>query len=663
VAALALAASRLTVQYGAFPIDETKGCILASEYDSHDTGVYGNFYIEFRVRLLNQTNDVAADDATFAALIADVETSLRIPRQRLLVKIGNSVARDWDFAPSGPDAQTAILIEPELKLLEDNCRDYKYGLHVRCQFPGNVPGNVFRRESLTQIGSSLRERRVCSITATWTSTTNVTAYERYLASGDAFFDAYLPANVTDQYGNDGQWVLADAGPSFNDENSLITATRTYWEVFDGRRDSNVLTVTRIDGRRVCTIPNTWTSTPGFTALENYTDNGNAFFNAALANVGNVSSGEWVLVDEEPSYNDQNAILTVVRVYHEVVNGLREYSVRVTQNEFGARQVVVTGMYYATALATAKQNYTSGIDALVTGAMTAEGITHYESHSVPKVTGYDTTGLRYFFTWTLTELAYPQGPSAWDDTNVLVEFLEVRALQPFDPQSMTAANPVTRLKTVIAKFVASIDMQSAGGNDPVGLWQTKFRAHVMTAVLTRLGSYVSSVEVVEEEVGAGLDRNQLIGTLRLVVTGGTLLWMRITQTLTLYPGRTFVGRADGTPFSFRDYRVSPQKRLHRDAEGEFVGPTSPTIFGAGDNVVSGFGLIDTGVSAQDSYDAQSSGAAFVLPTGNWFIDREADPPYRTSVVPMTRGDGGFPFETVGFKVVENWRYIEALEPSP
>jgi hypothetical protein len=99
VTVLTLAPSRLTVQYGGFTIDESHGCILHSEYDAEDTSVYGSFYIEFRVRLLNQTSDMAADDATFAGLVNDVETNLRIPRQRLKVSIGGQLVRDWNSSP------------------------------------------------------------------------------------------------------------------------------------------------------------------------------------------------------------------------------------------------------------------------------------------------------------------------------------------------------------------------------------------------------------------------------------------------------------------------------------------------------------------------------------------------------------------------------------
>jgi hypothetical protein len=656
VTVLTLAPSRLTVQYGGFTIDESHGCILHSEYDAEDTSVYGSFYIEFRVRLLNQTSDMAADDATFAGLVNDVETNLRIPRQRLKVSIGGQLVRDWNFQPTGQDHQTAFLIAPELKLIEENCRDYKYGFRVRCQFPGNVPNNVFRRESLTTVGASLRERRSCTISATWTSTTGETAYDRYLASGDAFFNGVLPANFTDQHSNVGAWVQADHNPSFNDENSLLTVTRTYWEVFAGRRESTVVSITRIDGRRVCSIPSVWIATPGFTALENYLDNGGAFFTAVLPTP--VSSGEWVLVDEEPAYNDQNGVLNVIRTYHEVVSGLRDYDVRITTDEAGLRHLELSGTYYATTGNTAKNNYATGISALVTGILSAYTITQAETHSVPKVEGYDTTGLRYFFKWTINELAYPQGPGAYDDPNVLLEFLEVRALKPFDPQSSTTGLPVTRLSTVVASFVASIDTKSAGGGDPVNLWETKFRGHVVSAVTSKLGTYATAVQVVEEEVGAVLDSNKLVGTLRLVVTGGSLLSLRMIQVVTQWPGRSFVGRGDGTAHSYKAYRAPPAKRLYRECTAEYVLGATLSFFAVGDNAVSGFGFIDTGKTAQQSVDDQDSSST--LPSDSWFIDRDSNPPLVNVDYPTDRGDNVSHFKTVMHVQKETWLYVAALE---
>lgn len=652
---LAAATPRLTVQYGSYSIDESNGCILSSEYDADDTRIFGSFYIEFRCRLLAQTGVVATDDAAFKTLIAALEAALLVPRQRLLVKFGAQPFRDWNYGTS--PAQTALLIEPELKLIEENCRDYRYGFRVRCQFPGNVPGNYFRRESLTQIGTSLRERRTVTISGQWTSDTTKTAYQRYLDStADNFFTGALPANFTDAItGTVGTWELFSQDPSYNDENSVLNVTRTYWEIFHGRRDAQRLTINTIGGRRVCTIPSVWAASVAQGALENYNSYGDALFADWLPTP--VASGEWVLVDEEPSVNDQDGLLAVTRTYHEVVHGLRQYEVHVTTGANGLRRVVVSGVFYATQSTTAFNNYSAQVVGLVNLAIANEGIIRYESHSIPKVTGYDTTGLRYFFEWTILELAYAQGASV-DDPNVTFETLDIQTLVPFEAQAIGSTIVPDRLKTVEARFVAVIDYQQ--NQDPVGLWQSGLRDHVLGAVTSKLGSYVSAVEVVEEDVGPGLHSNQLVGTLRMIVTGGSILSYNLVQRITQVPGRDFVGRGDGTPFSYYPYRALPEKLLYRECTLEYVVGSAPTDFFA-DTTLSGFGIVDTGATAQASVDAQN--ATSTLSFSEWFIDRRASEPYSYTDVPTTRGDGssGSPYRTVVHRQVENWRFCAALEP--
>lgn len=658
-AVLAPATYRLAVSYGGFAIDETNGCLITSKYDCDDTQDDGTFHVEFSVRLVNPTGVTATDDASFASLLRAVEsdiTGLRTPRQRLLATLSGATVKDWNFTAL---TQTAFMIRPELTLLEHNSRVARYRFVVRCQFPGNIPGNVRRRDSLTQIGVSLRQRRVCAIQATWTSSPRLTAYAQYLAAGDAFFTAFLPTNGQDQYSTTGVWVRADEDPAFNDENSIITVTRTYWEVFAGRRDSTVQTISTIGNRRVCQISGTFVATTGYTALQNYTNNAGAYYNRVLPTPE--TQGSWVLVDEEPSYNDQNGVLTVLRTYHEVVNGLREFYAQVTEDAAGLRTLVLSGTYLQTGNS-ARTNYTSNINTLVASALAAESITRYESHSVPAVTGYGTTGKEYFFTHTYRELAYPQSGEGWDDHNVRFETIEVSCSRPFDPMAFTDSITPTRLQTCTAQFVAVIDKDSAGGDDPTQLWDDKLRLHVINAITSKLGSGVTAVQVVSENVGVGLHANQLVGSLALVVTGGSVLWLRLTQTITQVPGRDFAPRGDGTAFSYYPYRLPPEKLLRREGACEYViGADVPELFAVDDENVSGFGFEATGMTAQESIDAQNAETAYELPEGNWVIDRRASPPYAYSDTPTTRGDGDEPFQTVVHMVTENWRYITAVEP--
>jgi hypothetical protein len=644
-----------SVQYGDLVLDERIGCIICSEWDHRDDRINGEFYVEFRCRIKDPTGYDDSDDTQFSNWVSQIETALKLPRQRLKVKFGSQPFVDYNFL--GGTTQTAILIEPELRVIRSNRRDIHYGFRVRCQFPGNVPFNAFRRDSLTKIRTSLRERRVCFLTGTWTSAYTKTAYQNYLENADDFCAQYLPLNGVDQFGNVGTWIRADEDPGFNDEQSIITATREYWEVFLGRRDSVVRTITTIDNLRAVVVGGTWAATPGFTALQNYTDGGDAYWGQVLPDAA--PGGEWVKVDEEPSYNDQNALLVVNCTFHEVINGLREFHVETARGPAMLRTVVVSGFYYTNTAASAKDNYTNDIVRLIQKVVSDEGLTRYESMSVPRVTGYDTTGLRYMFRHTLNELAYPQSVGQWDDPRVVFEVLEIKSHKPVDAQAFSLLNPVTRLKTASAYFVASIDITVS--DDPEAVWTGALRDHVRAAIITKLGSDVRAVCIVDEEVGVGLNQNQIVGRLDFVVTGGGLLSMRIKQTVTQVPGRDFLPLGDGTNFSYRDMRCPPEKLLHREATVTYVLGTALNLFKPGDAQISGFGIIDTGKTAQESVDDQNSSGK--LPFNSWYIDRRSGAPYAYTSDPVTMGDQGFGllgFQVVFHKQVEDWRYVVTLQ---
>lgn len=653
LAVRAAAAPAMSVQYGTFALDESNGIVISSDYTSKDDSVLGEWRCQFHVRLKDEVGNEDADNLRFKALLDAVETNLKIPRQHLLVKFGTRIVRDWDFTQA---TQTAFLISPELTLLRENIRHATYEFRVRCQFPGNVPSNFFRRESMTQKSTSLRQNRVCTITATWTSSPTKTARANYEENGDTFFDAYLPSAGTDQHGNAGAWVRADEAPvSTNDENSLCTATRIYWECFAARRDSSTKSIDTIGNRREFRADSTWVSRGGFTALQNYTSGGDAFYGKLLLTEGTVNDGYWVLVDEDPTYNDQNGILTVTRTYHEVVKGLREYTVRVTTDAAGLRRLAIRGTYYRTSL-DAYVNYANGIQDLVRGVLAAQtpAVTRYETRSIPKVESYDTTGKRYFFEWNILEIAYPQGPGAADHPDITINTLDIEGTIPKDPQSFPTGTTVTRLQMIRARFAATVDYTK--NQDPASLWGAGgVRAYVINAVVTKLGGS-PTVDVIDEKVGAGLQGNTLVGTLLLVVTGGSLLSMRVSQTLTLVPGRDFVPRADGTALSAYPFRAPPEKILKREAIYEFVvsNAAEPNPF---TSQVSGYGMVDTGKTGETSYNEQNAAGTLALDTG-WFIDRRAPVPYSKMVIPTTRGAA---FQTVLVIITETWRKLDALEP--
>jgi len=661
---LPAAVPRTTVSYGSFVFNEAAGCRITTEYTAFDQPEDGSVYFEFDLRLLNPTGVVATDDAAFGVLRADAERLLRIARQRLLIQTGGVTVKDLNFSST----VTALEITPELTLMHENCRDYHYSFRARCGYPGNVPGNLFRRTSITKIESSIQANRTCALQAVWTASSGITAYQQFLNNGAAFYTAYLPAVLVDAQGISGQWHNTHDDPHYNDENSVIAVTRTYIEIFNGRRDSVTTRTSTIGDRRTLEIPSEWTSSPdGHTALQNYTDNGGAFFTAKLPAVP--AGGAWVLVHEQFGYNDQNGQLHAMRVYHETANGLRDYRVSVTTDAAQLRTLTVSGVYYNDGV-DARQNYNTDITSLIAAVIAKENgqralpITHYESVSIPTIEHYDTTYKRYYFERTIRELAYQQGPGGvtFDDANVTMETLDLQVEKPYGAFSKVPSQTLTRLNTVTARFVATIDLTSAGGTDPVTLWGVGgLRAFVSNACITKLGAAVSSVEVVGEQVGVGLHANQLVGTLVFVVKGGSLLWCEITQTLAQIPGRDFAPRADGTAFSLYPYRAPPEKILHRECWLEYVvGYGPPAIFNNGaDDTVSGFGLISTGATAQASIDAQNAAGTLALGAG-WFIDRRAGVPYSVTSKPTTRGDlGGY--RTVLVHQVETWRYVDAVDP--
>lgn len=659
------AVPKMAVSYGAFDLDEATGCLVTTPYDTLDQPTDGSVYLEFHCRLTeaNRTGVEATDDALFYGYVAALETALRIPRQRFLAQTNGITVKDLNFG----SGMTAFLITPELRLLEEKQHDYKYSLRIRCGYVGNVVGNAYRITSSTTIGDSLSERRMCSIMATWTASNGETAYANFLAGAADFYAAYLPANLVDQHSTTGLWTQQSEDPRFNDEQvassvggSLLTVTRVYWEIFAGRRASETKTVTTIGDQRVCTIAALYAASPDgpYNALQNFADNGGAFFAAQLPTP--LTNGAWVLVSSDPVYVDTIGTLQVTNTYQECIHGLARYTSVVTADRAGIRTLVVDGVYYATGATAARTNYTNNVQTLVTALLAAESITHFEALSVPLVTRTDQNGLRFFFTWTIHELAIAQGTGGFDNTNVTMEWINLEVTKPFDGQSVTAGNPVTRLQTVEATFIATISLASSGGTDPVTLWNDGLRAYVVTLCGTKLGADVSTVEVVGERVGAGFHINQLVGRLTLVVEGGGVLWCRIIQCLVQVPGRDFAPRADGTAFSYYPYRCPPEMLLHREATCEYVvGTTPPVLFAESDNTVSGFGLMDMGTDAQSSIDAQNSSSTMDVGE-NWFIDRRAAEPFSVLSAPTTRGDMGG-FETVVVKQVENWRYVAALEP--
>jgi len=645
----------LTVSYGGFRLDESNGIQIISEPNHRDNSVFGTWSCTFRIHMEKSASvgDVDRDDAKFDGWVQAAQTALNIPRQELLVKFGKQTLRDWNFNQS---AQTAFLIYPELTLLQSDRRNFVYKFTVQCQFPGNIPNNAFRRESDTQISDSLRTRRVAVMQATWTSSPGKTAVDNYNDGGDAFFTAFLFANRKDQYDNQGQWIRVDEDPvRFNDERSLCTARRVYWEVFSGRRDSMAKDIRTIENRDVFQAPSTWVATPTKTALQQYMDAGDIYYSRILPAPPD-NDGAWVLVYEDPEYNDQNGIVTVTRTYHAVVRGLRQYVAEVTTDAAQLRHVKVRGTYYKTEI-DAKVNYDNDIDNLIADVLKKYSITRYEARSIPKIERYGTTGKTYDFEWTIHEIAYPQGPGGYDNPNITVNTLELDGEIPWDAQTIPNGVSVNRLQKVVARFSATVDFTK--NQDPASLWKGGVRAFVLNAAATRLGSDIT-VDLVHEQVGVGLDKNTLVGKLFLLVTGGNVLMLRMSQELILIPGIDFAARADGTQFSSFPFPDVADKILVRSYIMEYVANNAsvPDPFAA--ESASGLAIIQTGMTAKDNWTLQNTPDADLssnLP--GWFVDRRAPKPSSVKETPTTRGVG---FQTVMREVVEVWRWMENIEPA-
>lgn len=674
------AISRLVGTYGGFALNASNGITISSEYATAETWLQwartGVCRFRFNVTQPN-TGNVATDDTAFGVLVAAVETNLTLPRQALLLKIMGATVLDWNW--TGGHSGTAFGIKPELTLVRANARDYLYEFACKCEFPGNVSGNNFRRESSTQVSFGLSQRQICVISAEWTTGGGLSALANYLANGNTFFNAYLPANTTDQYSVTGVWTLAftDQGP-WDDEVAKIVVRRVYWEVFAGRQEARVeldeittgttLGTSRLETRRICRIPSRWAAnTPsGNSALENYLANGATYYGNALP--AEISGGSWVLVDANPTWSDEDSssgfgVLTVVHTYHEVDStGNWEFHVSESFNDVNARVLTVSGTYYPSGSNTAKQNYAAGIAGLLASIVTASGITNSSAKTLPAYEGYDTPNLTYRFTRTVHEILYPQNGSAYADTNLVITTLDLKHQIPYNPQSQTSAITVQRLNTVKAVFTAKFDGQV--NTNPTAYWASTLLPHVLTQTTSLLGAGVSSVMIIDEDVGpiVGDQQNTFSGTLWLIVLGGSVFSLRMIQRHTQRSIRDFVGKGDGTPKSYFAFFKVPlyAEELYREAWCEWIvggAGTPPVLFATGDlTPVSGVNFIDPGINAGASLTLQATNP--LTQSSGWFCDLLVE-----EILPTDRGLGSPDFQTCLSHVIENWINTTSVASAP
>src|SRR5262249_37128964 len=145
----------------------------------------------------------------------------------------------------------------------------------------------------------------------------------------------------------------------------------------------------------------------------------------------VANGEWVLQDVLFDRDDEDAVLHVTRIYIEVVNGLREFDVRVARSASQAFTVTVAGVYTKTAAyAQGKGAHRDfgGLFCLKTLQAVAPNAKFDKRPA--RVEEPNTTGELYAFTRVYDEIVYPQSPTAVDDENVTGFSLFVALRTPF-----------------------------------------------------------------------------------------------------------------------------------------------------------------------------------------------------------------------------------------
>lgn len=555
------AARELTVTYGSFAFTTANGIVLDASAGGWELVVAypkAVFKCRFTMRLETPASpDSVTNAESFATLCAAMETALRTPRQRLLVRFGSTTRVDWNTT-----TKNAFHIEGEVRKtgVDDSNRIAHFEFTATSSLTADLTGQGYREASDTKTISTIQGRRTAVITGRWKAGGSTTALANYNTNGNAFFAGQLPTNVTD--------------------------------------------------------------------------------------------GEWVLVESDPSYDDENAILTVTRTYWEVVSGLREYSVSYVKLPNQAVQLTIRGLYTKTASATALANFTANAATFAASVRTtiAPGVT-FESRPSPREEGYGTTEETYAFSWTYSEIVYDQGTSA-DDSNAVAFSLDVGTSTPFAaPRTTTdTLRPIPAVRA-FARYTAVIDKNSSSGTDLEGLWRTKFRAHAISAIAARLNGV--SVELVgQENVTAGLVGNTITAELEFDVVGSDVISLSITESIETTGAVNAVPRADGEAHSYFLYKKPPRKTLTRVAVITFrLGGEPPKLFAPGE-AASQYDLVNTGKTIQDALDAQERGDPEITAPG-WLALRGG-----VETRPETRWESGV---HVAVRThVEEWLWVKALE---
>jgi hypothetical protein len=233
---LALPARDLVVQWGGVDL-ASLGVQLNSFDSSFRVGIdyfRSLFSVEMTLRLAAPIGNRAGDEQAFAALEATLESTLKNPRQRLLVTLAGQTQHDWNPDPA---VKSAFQLYPTLTKLgknTDSGLSSRWSWSVSCGRPATLAGQNFRQSSSTATTYTINGRRAVAIDAIYTASANSTALQNYQNNIDAFAASVLPAPVTN-----GEWIFTEDTPPFEDENAVCTGRRLYWEVVAGLRDYTV----------------------------------------------------------------------------------------------------------------------------------------------------------------------------------------------------------------------------------------------------------------------------------------------------------------------------------------------------------------------------------------------------------------------------------------
>lgn len=255
-----------------------------------------------------------ADQPTFAANCAAVESALRTPRQKLTITIGGNSMTSLDPTTA---VNSGFNADPTCERVSEAIENWglvrRYRFAVTFDRPGDLTGQLGRRDETVTVHSDLMKRRVVTFQGTWTAMPGNDARAQYAAQSGTHFTSVLTsidATAT--------WVKVSEDQSDDDTDKTLNYRTVFWEVVNGRRESDVSVELSPAGVATVTIVGTYVQTlsPTTSARTNYTNNEAAHSAAVLSALGITG---YELVKEITRDNEQDQTLTFTRVYRELIH--------------------------------------------------------------------------------------------------------------------------------------------------------------------------------------------------------------------------------------------------------------------------------------------------------------------------------------------------------